>query len=227
MGNLLTTEDFLARAREVHGDRYGYEKVKYVSYQDKVCITCKVHGDFMQAAGSHLHGAGCAKCNRTGRPVMWNYEACYEEAKKYKSRVELLKKNYSCYRNAWKYHWLDDYTWLHKPEPKPKPKPGWTYERCVKYAQKCNTRAEFHKRFRTAHHIAVTMGWIDTFKWIKGRGCRRVEYNKEKCREYASECRTRSEFAKKHSVPYKRSLDNGWIDEFFPVDLRTIKRSKT
>jgi hypothetical protein len=42
----LTTEEFIAKAKAVHGDRYDYSKVEYVNASTKVCIICKKHGEF-------------------------------------------------------------------------------------------------------------------------------------------------------------------------------------
>ena len=36
----LTTEEFIAKAKAVHGDRYDYSKVEYVNNQTKVCLCC-------------------------------------------------------------------------------------------------------------------------------------------------------------------------------------------
>ncbi len=58
----LTTEEFIRRAKEVHGDRYDYSKVKYVNARTKVCIICPKHGEFWQTASEHLRGQGCPKC---------------------------------------------------------------------------------------------------------------------------------------------------------------------
>lgn len=55
-------EQFIADAKKVHGDRYGYDKVDYTDCRDKVCITCNKHGDFWQIANAHLRGQGCPKC---------------------------------------------------------------------------------------------------------------------------------------------------------------------
>jgi hypothetical protein len=60
--NQLTTEEFIRRAKEVHGDKYDYSKVEYVNIKTKVCIICKKHGEFWQEAGSHLNGSGCPNC---------------------------------------------------------------------------------------------------------------------------------------------------------------------
>lgn len=61
----LTTEDFIEKAREVHGDRYGYDRSVYTSTMKKIIITCPKHGDFRQTPDSHLHGAGCINCGGT------------------------------------------------------------------------------------------------------------------------------------------------------------------
>jgi len=42
----LKTEEFIRRAREVHGNKYDYSKVNYVDCKTKVTIICPVHGEF-------------------------------------------------------------------------------------------------------------------------------------------------------------------------------------
>ncbi len=61
----LTTEEFIRRAKEVHGDRYDYSKVEYVNEYTKVCIICPEHGEFWQIPASHLSGNGCPNCNES------------------------------------------------------------------------------------------------------------------------------------------------------------------
>jgi len=39
-------DTFLERAKEVHGNRYDYSKVKYETTEKKVIIICKEHGEF-------------------------------------------------------------------------------------------------------------------------------------------------------------------------------------
>ena len=58
----LTTEDFIEKAKEIHGDKYDYSKVGYIDCKNKVCIICSEHGEFLQIPNSHLQGAGCPKC---------------------------------------------------------------------------------------------------------------------------------------------------------------------
>jgi very-short-patch-repair endonuclease len=56
------TKTFIEHARKVHGDRYDYEKVVYTGAKEKVCITCKIHGDFWQQPQNHKLGKGCPSC---------------------------------------------------------------------------------------------------------------------------------------------------------------------
>ena len=58
----LTTEEFIKRAREVHGNKYNYSKTEYVNQTTKVCIICPKHGEFWQAPNGHLEGKGCKHC---------------------------------------------------------------------------------------------------------------------------------------------------------------------
>lgn len=39
-------QEFIKKAKEVHGDKYDYSKVEYVNTNMKVCIICPEHGEF-------------------------------------------------------------------------------------------------------------------------------------------------------------------------------------
>ncbi len=64
MGKRLTTKEFIARARAIHGRRYDYTRVKYVKSTEKVNIICRKHGRFPQIPKDHWRGEGCMKCGR-------------------------------------------------------------------------------------------------------------------------------------------------------------------
>lgn len=57
-----TTKSFIDACNYIHGGRYRYDKTKYVRRDQKVIITCPVHGDFEQTSGNHLYGYGCPVC---------------------------------------------------------------------------------------------------------------------------------------------------------------------
>jgi ferredoxin-like protein FixX len=59
----LTTEEFIERAKKVHGDRYNYSKTVYgKDNKTEVCIICPIHGEFKQKPNVHLRGHGCHEC---------------------------------------------------------------------------------------------------------------------------------------------------------------------
>lgn len=60
----LTTDEFVKKAREIHGDKYNYDKVIYINNYTKVIITCPIHGDFLMTPTNHIKDrCGCPKCN--------------------------------------------------------------------------------------------------------------------------------------------------------------------
>lgn len=58
-----TLEDFLLKARTIHGDKYDYSKVVYTKVHSKVEIVCKIHGSFDMTPVAHTsQRQGCTKC---------------------------------------------------------------------------------------------------------------------------------------------------------------------
>lgn len=58
----MTTEQFIEKAKTVHGDKFDYSKVNYVNNRTKVLIGCSIHGYFPQQPKTHLSGGGCREC---------------------------------------------------------------------------------------------------------------------------------------------------------------------
>lgn len=58
----VTPEQFVTRAREVHGDSYDYSNVAPSGWENDVIIVCKKHGPFNQLMSNHLKGCGCPRC---------------------------------------------------------------------------------------------------------------------------------------------------------------------
>lgn len=60
-----TIDQFIEKARKIHGDKYDYSKVEYVNNRTKVCIICPIHGEFWQTPDKHINRKqGCPKCAR-------------------------------------------------------------------------------------------------------------------------------------------------------------------
>lgn len=65
MTRKLTREEFIRRAREVHGDKYDYSQSIYVDAKTPLLIKCNTCGTvFPQVPFSHFAGRGCDKCAR-------------------------------------------------------------------------------------------------------------------------------------------------------------------
>jgi hypothetical protein len=70
----VDTNDFIEKAKLIHGDLYDYSLVNYNLSNKEVIIICKIHGEFNQIASYHLGGAGCQKCcntNYSKMQILW------------------------------------------------------------------------------------------------------------------------------------------------------------
>lgn len=66
----LTTDEFIKRAKTIHGNTYDYSKVKYKKRDTNVEIICKKHGSFFQRPCNHiLSKNGCPKCSGVGKSL--------------------------------------------------------------------------------------------------------------------------------------------------------------
>ena len=58
----LSTEEFIKRAKETHGDKYDYSITNYINRRTKIKYICPVHGVQEQLPENHLNGYGCPNC---------------------------------------------------------------------------------------------------------------------------------------------------------------------
>lgn len=64
--NRLSAEEFIKNAKEVHGNKYDYSKVRYTGNKKVVEIVCPDHGSFWQKPNSHVSGKnGCRVCSES------------------------------------------------------------------------------------------------------------------------------------------------------------------
>jgi len=97
MSKKLTKEEFVQRAISIHKDKYSYQNVEYVKMLQKVCITCKIHGDFWQTPADHLWNHGCPKCKADKRSFSWTemFDQFPEKNKNYYTYDETTYKRNS------------------------------------------------------------------------------------------------------------------------------------
>ena len=98
-----TKDEFIKKAREIHGNKYDYSKVDYVNMKTKVCIICPEHGEFWQTPEQHLKGHGCKKC---GIKTIW-------EKRERKTKEQFINELESKFGKIYKYdliEWKDCHT---------------------------------------------------------------------------------------------------------------------
>jgi hypothetical protein len=62
-GKGLTTEDWIARFRQGHGESYDYTEFQFFGATKKGTIICREHGRFLQTPHNHRNGRGCPACS--------------------------------------------------------------------------------------------------------------------------------------------------------------------
>ena len=63
MSKKLTTEEFILKAKKIHGDKYDYSMVDYDGAENPISIICPEHGEFPQTPHKHGNaGHGCPSC---------------------------------------------------------------------------------------------------------------------------------------------------------------------
>lgn len=88
-GKDFTSEEIIERFKEIHGNKYQYDKVVFVKMKEKVCITCPKHGDFYQTPQKHINGQGCPICSGRAKSnseefkekanIVHNYKYIYDK----------------------------------------------------------------------------------------------------------------------------------------------------
>ncbi|WP_019029053.1 hypothetical protein [Colwellia piezophila] len=97
MGKAFTKEEFILRAKKVHGDRFDYSLVKYKNALTNVFIICSVHGRFKQLPSNHLKGHSCNACSSqsTAKKLSSNTPDFIKKAKAiHKKRYDYSKVDY-------------------------------------------------------------------------------------------------------------------------------------
>ena len=75
-----TTNEFIEKAKEIHGDIYDYSKFNYIDSKTPGIIICKTHGEFLQSPVSHYASHGCINCIDRGKALRYNTLQFIEKA---------------------------------------------------------------------------------------------------------------------------------------------------
>lgn len=105
-----TYDEFVSKARSIHGDKYIYPKEEYrVGSKVKIGIICPIHGLFFQRPSAHLYGQGCPHCNESKgekKVAEWldNHNIKYERQYRINLPISLFSSN-----RLWVDFYLPDY----------------------------------------------------------------------------------------------------------------------
>lgn len=112
---ILSTEEALAKIKEVHGEKYKIvDGWQYVNANVEFELECPIHGKFTKSFYRLVNlKQGCPMCSHRVKSIkpfgFWNNkENCIEEAKKYRNKWELQKKCQGCYSGLVRNGWLDE-----------------------------------------------------------------------------------------------------------------------
>lgn len=91
IGRHQTTNDFIKKATQVHGDLYDYSNVKYTRAHTKIEIICSLHGSFYMTPVNHIsHRQGCSGCKSSKgekeiRSILQSKNVIFEEQKRFQT----------------------------------------------------------------------------------------------------------------------------------------------
>ena len=88
----LITEEFIEKAKKIHGDKFNYLLSCYMGYNIKVKVICPIHGEFQQTPKSHLKGNGCLKCGI--KKQITTIEYITKAIKKHNNKFDYSKCDY-------------------------------------------------------------------------------------------------------------------------------------
>ena len=158
-----------------------------------------------------------------GKHKKWTYEACYNEAMKYKARGEFCNYSNGAYVSALKNGWLDDYSWFTPSKSQKK----WNYDTCYAEAKKYTMKAEVERKSSGAYDKARDNGWLKDYVWFIPKNIAmsmgRTKWTKDKCYEEAKKYKTRTEFMTKSAGAYASAKRNGWLDDYIWISARVTK----
>lgn len=97
INHISDKEEFINKALLKHINKYTYQNVIYKNNNEKVIITCPVHGNFQQTPKGHLSGYGCIKClydNKVVKPPLLLEDFIDRANKVHNNKYNYTKTNY-------------------------------------------------------------------------------------------------------------------------------------
>ena len=168
-----TTEQFIQEAKQIHGDKYDYSKVKYVNKITKVCIICPEHGEFLQMPYMHLRHNGCPKCNsnkKTTEQFIQEAKIFHGDKYDYSKSMYVNCKTKICitcpihgdfYQTPYDHLKGVGCIKCYKESQIP-----FTYEECYEKAKHYKFLLDFKIENKKMYNYALSKNWVNDYTWI-------------------------------------------------------------
>ena len=221
----MTNEDFINKAKAVHGDRYDYSKVQYVYNKTEVCIICPEHGEFWQKPKNHLSGYGCPICS--GRKKMRTSDFIRKARSVHGEKYDYSKAEYKGNTEEVCIICPEHGEFMQRAGNHLRgvgcPKCGiikssaaqkiWTREKCYETALQYKDIGTFTKECQVAYVIAHRNGWLADYTWLSKKKQSNGYWTYELVMEEARKYSTSGAFKNDSPSAYGAACKYGWIKE--------------
>lgn len=227
----MTTEEFIQKAKAIHGDKFDYSKAEYVNAKTKVCVICPEHGEFWQTPEKHLIGRGCSACGRAS--LAKRFSMGQDEFVKRANQVHNGRYDYSQVVYANSHTHINIICPVHgifRQEPsshlsgcgcpmcankeRGMHSRKWTEKSCYEEAQKYKTKTDFCKGSNGAYAFAIKHNLFNLFFWFEEIKKPNGYWTRERCEEESHKYHSKKEFEKGSPAAHHASVLHGWLDEF-------------
>ena len=227
----MTTEEFINKAKQVHGDKYDYSHVVYVNSKTKVCIICPQHGEFLQSPKKHLSGQGCSKCGRARLSQLFS-----QGKDKFIERAKAIHGDFYDYSEV---VYVNTHThvkiicplhgvFLQEPASHLRGcgcpicanvesgnrNRKWTDETCYFEAKKFKNKLEFRQNSSGAYSYASKRGLFEKFDWFEETKKPNGYWTRERCEAESRKYSSKKDFLKGCPAAHHAAVAKGWLDEF-------------
>lgn len=140
----------------------------------------------------------------------YDYQTCYEEAKKYNTITEFENGSHGACIAARTNGWMKDYTWFTILWQE-----KWNKESCYEEAKKYSTLEDFMSKSNSCYATACKNKWINDYTWLERKRVKPGIWQiYENCYNEALKYKSLTEFENKSSGCYEGARENGWLDSF-------------
>lgn len=221
----MSNEDFINKAKAVHGDRYDYSKVQYVYNKTEVCILCPEHGEFWQKPKNHLSGYGCPICS--GRKKMRTSDFIRKARSIHGEKYDYSKAEYKGNTEKVCIICPEHGEFWQRASNHLKgvgcPKCGlvissskqkiWTREKCYDTARQYEYLGSFMKENPVAYGKASKNKWLNEYTWLKRKQQPNGYWTKELVMSEARKYTSPHDFEEESPKAYSAAKRHGWIKE--------------